>query len=42
MAADGAPLPPDFKVLFYGNSYVRQVLIWPALVLCVDLEHGGR
>lgn len=26
MVAGRAPLPPDFKVLFYGNSYVRQVM----------------
>lgn len=30
--AGRAPLPPDFKVLFYGNSYVRQVMAWYILV----------
>lgn len=25
MAAGASPFPPGFKVLFYGNSYMRQV-----------------
>eukprot|EP00903_Cladosiphon_okamuranus_P013058 g12180.t1 len=35
MAADGAPLPPGFKVLFYGNSHVRQAV---EAILCIYLR----
>ena len=24
----GAPLPPDFKILMYGNSHLRQVIFY--------------
>ncbi len=35
MAAGASPFPPGFKVLFYGNSYMRQVTVrYFVLFLC--------
>ena len=36
----GAPLPPDFKVLMYGNSHLRQVILYGIYRTSVDFGNS--